>query len=548
MDKALLFIVAALGLSTFVNLILKRFGISLIIGYIFTGTFLVYALGLQEFRHSEALEGAAEFGIVFLMFTIGLEVSLSKMNKMKRLIFVNGFLQVGLNSVVLFLFAYYLFHLDFVSALIVSLAFALSSTAIVLTYLKNSKEIHTPYGQRAMGILIFQDLAVIPILILLGVLSNESSQPLSEILFDTAVSAVLVLGLLFVFGKQLFTWLLHFSASAQTDELFMSSVLFIVVAASYFAHAMGFTYSLGAFVAGMIIAETKYYHKVEADIAPFKDILLGTFFILIGMQIDLGVFAQNYLLVLSLFIGVLLVKTVVTFLALRVTDSTDTAFKTAVSLSQVGEFALVIFSIASASKLIDDDLAGIAMLVVILSMVVTPFLIPYTQKFVSLFVKDAHYIETVDDIGAVKDHIIICGYGRVGQYVQQHLDMYGYDYIIVDNNPKLVKKALDEGLQAYLGDMSKTAIIEALHAKDAAAIILTLDNPEMKALISQKVLDVNPQANIIVQIASAEERQALKDIKILNAVDGEIEIARILVERVMQCDLSQKKKIDKNYK
>ena len=544
MDKALLFIVAALGLSTFVNLILKRLGLSLIIGYIFTGTFLVYALGLQEFRHSEALEGAAEFGIVFLMFTIGLEISLSKMNKMKRLIFVNGFLQVGLNSVVLFVFAYYLFHLSAVSALIIALAFALSSTAIVLTYLKSSKEIHTPYGQRAMGILIFQDLAVIPILILLGVLSNESAKPLSEILFDTGVSAILVLGFLFVLGKQLFTWLLHFSASAQTDELFMSSVLFIVIAASYFAHAMGFTYSLGAFVAGMIIAETRYYHKVEADIAPFKDILLGTFFILIGMQIELGVFAEHFLLVIGLFLGVLLVKTLVTFTALRFGDSTDTAFKTAVSLSQVGEFALVIFSLATASNLLDSKLASIAMLVVILSMVVTPFLIPYTQKFVALFVKDAHYIEEVEDIGAIKDHIIICGYGRVGQYVQHHLDMYGYEYIIVDNNPQLVKKAQDEGLKAYLGDMSKTAIIEALHAKDAAAIILTIESPEIKALISQKLLDISPDANIIVQIASAQERQALKDIKILNAVDGEIEIARILVERVMQCELSQKRKFD----
>ena len=543
MDKALLFIVAALGLSTVVNLILKRLGLSLIIGYIFTGTFLVYALGLQEFRHSKALEGAAEFGIVFLMFTIGLEISLSKMNRMKKMIFLNGFMQVGLSSLVLFLFGYYLFHLAFVPALIIALAFALSSTAIVLTYLKNSKEIHTPYGKRAMGILIFQDLAVIPILILLGVLTNESAQPLGEILFDTFVSAVVVLGLLFVFGKQLFTWLLHFSASSQTDELFMSSVLFIVVAASYFAHYMGFTYSLGAFVAGMIIAETKYFHKVEADIAPFKDILLGTFFILIGMQVDLGAFADHFLLIAGLFFGVLVLKSIVIFLGLRFYNTTDTALKTAISLSQVGEFALVIFSIASASKLLDAELASIVMLVVIFSMIVTPFLIPYTQKIASVFVKKADYIAPVTDIGEKKDHIIICGYGRVGQYVQRHLDMYGYDYVIVDNNPKLIKKALSKDLQAYLGDMSKTAIVEALHTKDAAAVILTLENPEIKALISQKVLEVNPHANIIVQIASVEERKALKNIRILNAVDGEIEIARILVERVMQCELSKKRKL-----
>ncbi len=538
MEKALLFIVAALGLSTLVNIILKRLGLSLIIGYIFTGTFLVYALGLQEFAHSEALEGAGEFGIVFLMFTIGLEISLSKMGKMKELIFVNGFMQVILNSVVIFLFAYFLFHLDFVPALIVSLSFALSSTAIVLTYLKSSKEIHTPYGQRAMGILIFQDLAVIPILILLGVLANESSQSLSSILFDTAVSATVVLGLLFILGKQLFTWLLHFSASAETDELFMSSVLFIVIAASYFAHYMGFTYSLGAFVAGMIIAETKYYHKVEADIAPFKDILLGTFFILIGMKVELEAFMEHFVLIISIFLGILLLKTVVTFLALRINNSSDTALKTAISISQVGEFALVIFSIATATKLLDSQLASIVMLVVILSMIVTPFVIPYTQKIVSWFIKDTHYIAEVEDIGDKKDHIIICGYSRVGRYVEEHLRMYGYDYIVVDNNPKLVQEALDNGLEAYLGDMSKTAILEALHVKDAAAIIITLENPDIKALIVERILHEDINSNIIVQIASQLEREKLRDLHIINAVDGEIEIARILVERVMQCQLS----------
>ena len=541
MDKTILFIVAALGLSTVINLILKRLNLSLIIGYIVTGTFLVYALNLREFVHSEALEGVAEFGIVFLMFTIGLEISLSKMNKMKEIIFVNGFLQVGLNSVVLFLAAFYGLHLGFIESLISALAFSLSSTAIVLTFLKSSKEIHTPYGQRATGILIFQDLAVIPILILLGVLANDGTQSVEKIVMDTVLSATVVLVLLFLVGKQLFTWLLHFSASAQTDELFMSSVLFIVIAASYFAHAMGFTYSLGAFVAGMIIAETKYYHKVEADIAPFKDILLGTFFILIGMKVEIGIFFEHFGLIIALFMAVVFLKTVVTYLALRLTTPSDIALETALALSQIGEFALVIFSIASATKLIGVEFTSIAMLVVIFSMMIAPFLIPYTQKIVSLFIKETHYLSEVEDIGERKDHIVICGYSRVGQYVQEHLDMYGYEYIIVDNNPKLVQEALDKGLEAYLGDLSKTAIIEALHVKDAAAIIITLDNPDIKAMIVEKILHEDINSNIIVQIASQEERKKLKHLHMLNAVDGEVEIARILVERVMQCQLSGKR-------
>ncbi len=544
MEKALVFIVLALGLSTVVNLILKKLNLSLIIGYIFTGTFLVYVFDLHEFAHSETLEYLGEFGIVFLMFTIGLEISLSKMTKMKDIIFLNGFLQVGVNAVIFYLISHFMFGIDNTSAIIIALAFALSSTAIVLTYLKNSKEIYTPYGQRSTGILIFQDLAVIPILILLGVLVNDSGESVSVILWHTLQSAVVALALLFIVGKQLFTWLLHFSASAENDELFMSSVLFIVIAASYFAHAMGFTYSLGAFVAGMIIAETKYFHKVEADIAPFKDILLGTFFILIGMKIDLRVFFEHAEVIVGIFIGILLLKTAVNFLVLIWHTKRDVALKTAISLAQVGEFALVIFSIAISTGILEKELGKVVTLIVIFSMMISPFMVPYTQKLAALFIKDVMYLSEVEDIGEKKDHVIICGYGRVGRYVEEHLRLYGYDHIIVDNNPKLVQEALDKGLESYLGDMSKTAIIEALHVKDAAAIIITLENPDIKHLVVERILKSDINANIIVQIASKEEREKLRDeLEILNVVDGEIEIARLLVERVMQCQLNHKRSV-----
>ena len=540
MDKTLLFVVAALGISTVLNLVLKRFNLSLIIGYILTGVLLVNLFHLHTLAHSHSLEMLGEFGIVFLMFTIGLEISLSKMNKMKNLIFTNGALQVGVNGLVFYLLAHFLFTIPNTASLIIALAFALSSTAIVLTYLKKSKEIYTPYGERATGILIFQDLAVIPILILLGVLVNDSQEGVSTIVLHTLESAVIALVLLFVLGKQLFTWLLHFSASSKTDELFMSSVLFIVIAASYFAHAMGFTYSLGAFVAGMIIAETKYFHKVEADIAPFKDILLGTFFILIGMKIDLGVFVEHFAEIIGVFFGIFFIKMIINFIVLKISTQKDIAFKTALSIAQIGEFALVIFSIASATKLLDEKLSSILMLIVIFSMMISPFIIPYTQKITAFFFKDTHFIKQVKDIGNIKDHIIICGYDDVGKMVEQHLEFYGYEYIIVDNNPKLVQEALNKGLKAYLGDMSKSAIIEALHTNDAAAIIITLENPTLKQLIAQKILEVNRFANIIVQIASKEERTKLKEeLSIANAVDGATEIARILVERVMQCQLNQ---------
>ncbi len=538
MEQVLLFIIIALGFSTVTNIFLKRFGISQIIGYILTGTVMVYAFDLKHLASSETLNDIAEFGIVFLMFTIGLEISLAKMNSMKNIIFTNGILQVGLSATLFFLIGHYFFNLESMPALITALAFSLSSTAIVLSYLKSSKEIHAPYGQRATGILIFQDIAVIPILILIGILTHEAGESISTILYHTLISAVIVIALLFVVGKRVITWLLHFSASSELDELFMSSVLFVVVAASLLAHFMGFTYSLGAFVAGMIIAETKYHHKVESDIAPFKDILLGTFFIVIGMKINLEMLVQNIALITALFLLIIVLKTLITFGALKFSTPSPLALTTGIALSQVGEFAFVIFALASMNGLINNELSELLVLVVIFSMVISPFLVPQTKVIANFFIKDNNIIPEVLHMGTRKNHVIICGYSIVGKFVEQNLELYGADYIIVDNSPKHVQEALNEGLEAYLGDMSKRSIIQALNVEHAAAVIVTLDNFDKKRSICEAILAQTKNVNLVVKVISADEREKLKDLNVNVIVDGKLEVARVLVERTLTCQLN----------
>jgi len=538
MDNVLLIIVAALGISSVLNIILKKFGISQIIGYIFTGTILVYSFDLGSLNGSHTLEHIGEFGIVFLMFTIGLEISLSKMNSMKAEIFGNGFMQATLTVIVILLITFFGFNLDFKSSFIISSAFALSSTAVVLSYLKSSKEIHTPYGQRATGILIFQDIAVIPLLILLGFMINEGHESIWVILTDTVVSAVIVVGLLFVVGSRVMSWMLHFSASSDVDELFMGSVLFIVISASLLAAYFGFTYSLGAFVAGMIIAETKYHHKVEYDIAPFKDILLGTFFIIVGMKIDVIYFINNIGTIVGIFVLVLLLKTAITYLVIKVTSPHATALKTALSISQVGEFSFVIFAVASMGGLLDKDLESLLILIVIFSMVVTPFFISRITSFVDSFIKeDTMYLETSSFQGRA-DHVVVCGYSIVGKFVAKHLDELDAPYVIIDNSPKHVKEAMEEEKEVYLGDMSKLSIIEALNVKHAAAVIITLDNIVKKRLICEAVLKHTKDINLIVKVVSLEEKEALKDLDITVIVDGKLEVGRVLVERMITCQLN----------
>jgi CPA2 family monovalent cation:H+ antiporter-2 len=471
------------------------------------------------------------------MFTIGLEISLAKMGSMKREIFGNGLMQVGFTTLVVYLCAYYFFSLDYTSSIIIALAFSLSSTAVVLSYLKSSKEIYTPYGQRATGILIFQDIAVIPILIFIGFLTNEAGESIYVILGHTLVSAFLVLGILFVVGKYFVSWLLHFSSSSEVDELFMGSVLFIVVGSSLFADAMGFTYSLGAFVAGMIIAETKYHHKVESDIAPFKDILLGTFFVTVGMKIDLSIFIENFGVIVAIFALVLLFKTAIMVALLRVSSTTSTSLKTALSLSQVGEFSFVIFAVASSANILSKDVEALLVLVVIFSMVVTPFFITRISEFVEKIIKEKDIVTDMTPLATRENHVIVCGYSVVGKFVSEALAEFGAPYIVVDNSNKHVREALSDGIEAYLGDASKSSILNAMHIEKASAIIVTLDNIDKKRVICESVLKYSRNANLIVKVVSLEEKKKLEDLNITVVVDAKLEVARVLVERMLHCKL-----------
>jgi CPA2 family monovalent cation:H+ antiporter-2 len=540
MENVLLYIIVALGLSIVLNIFLKKIGISQIIGYIITGTIIVYAFDLREAGHSHQLEMIADFGIVFLMFTIGLEISLAKMGSMKKEIFGNGFLQVAVTSFVVYLVAHNIFALSEESSLIIALAFSLSSTAVVLSYLKASKEIYTSYGQSATGILIFQDIAVIPILILIGFLTSEANESITTILWHTFSSAVIVVGVLLTVGKRVVAWLLHFSASSDVDELFMGSVLFIVIGASLFASFMGFTYSLGAFVAGMIIAETKYHHKVEADIAPFKDILLGTFFVVVGMKIDLNLFVDKIGTIVGFFFLVFVVKMLIMFLLLRLSLSSSNALKTAMSLSQVGEFSFVIFALAASGGIINQDLASLLVLIVIFSMIVTPFFISKISPLVDALIKEKDVVTDLSSLASRENHVVVCGYSVVGKFVTKYLEEMDAPFVVIDNSNKHVKEALNDGIECYLGDAAKSSIVEALHVEKASAIIVTLDNITKKRLICEAILKVAKNANLIVKVVSLEEKEQLEDLDITTIVDGKVEVARVLVERMITCQLNYK--------
>lgn len=531
MEHLLLSIFLTVAVATVLNILLKRFGISHIIGYIATGTIISYLFGFNGLGN-DSLDFIGEFGIVFLMFTIGLELSLDKIKKMKEILLTNGFLQVSMSVIVIFILSYYLFHLNFNTSLIIALAFSLSSTAIVLTYLKESKDIYTPYGQKSMGILIFQDLAVIPILLLITFLSNDTLS-LGEVLFKTTVSAIFVIVFMFTIGDKIVNALLQFSAKTELEELFLGSVFSILIGTSLLAHSMGFTYSLGAFIAGMIIADTRYNVKVESDIASYKDLLLGAFFFGVGTKIDIFYFLENIPLILFIFIVAMLFKAVAIYAIIRRNSDKNTSAKTALSLAQIGEFSFAIFTLAGGQKLISQEMMSFLILVSVISMILTPFIIGNIYKLSSYFEKEFFESDVITPIER-KGHIIVAGFATLGKIVASSLQAKGANFIIISDNLKHVLHARKLGYMAYFGHLNKLPVLESLMVKEAKAVIVTMSSEHNRRLISEAVLHYSKTTNVIIKIDNAEERKSLRDLSELECVDASFEVADLLVKHALK--------------
>lgn len=525
MEHFLITLFFTIFIATTLNIIFKRFGISHIIGYILTGVIIGYAFHFNGVDVKN-LETIGEFGIVFLMFTIGLEMSLSKIKRMKDILLINGFLQVVISTILIYIIAYFIFKLSIEIALIVSLAFSLSSTAIVLPYLKSSKDIYTPYGEKSTAILIFQDLAVIPILLLISFLTNDNLS-IQEVLLKTVISALIITVLMFFVGKHLITWLLKFASDSRIDEIFIGAVLSIVVGASLLAEYLGFTYSLGAFLAGVIIADTKFNIKVESDISNFKDLLLGTFFFAVGTKIDIVYFLENIHIVLGIFILVMIIKALVVYLIIRRDSDADTSIKTAIALCQIGEFSFVILTLASNKNIIDENTASFLMLVSIISIILTPFLLNKISQISALFAKDLN----VDNIKVDEEnHIIVCGFSILGRVVARDLTLKEIPFIIVSNDFRHVQFALRMGYRAYLGDLQKISVLEALKVEKSSSIVLTNTDIKNKILICDEILKFYPEANIIISYKSMDEKRLLGDLNIKKFVHIHEEVGRLLVE------------------
>ena len=455
------------------------------LGYLAVGVVIgPNALALSQ--NSEGVRHLGEFGVVFLMFVIGLEFNLPRLRAMRKHVFGLGLLQVvvticlataaTLGMAVLFP---RIWNMEWQAALALSCALAMSSTAIVVKLMVERLELDSEHGKRVMGVLLFQDLAVVPLLVLIPAL-GASGEQLFEALALAAFKAVVLVTVLLVGGQHLMRRWLTLVARRKSDELFVLNLLFITLGLAWLTELAGLSLALGAFIAGMLISETEYKHQVETDIRPFHDVLLGLFFISIGMLLDWRLVLERWPLVLLLVVLPIVFKAaLVAGLAKSLGTSSGVSLRTGLYLAQAGEFGFVLLTLAQKNSLVPPALLNPILASMVLSMLATPFIVMYSNRIVMKLVSSEWLLQSLQMTTIARksinanQHVIICGFGRCGQNLARMLENEGIPYMALDLDPDRVRQAAAAGHSVVFGDAARLQALMAAGLARASAVVIT---------------------------------------------------------------------------
>lgn len=483
------------------------------------------AIGIVVGPHAAALvpdtreaRYLAEFGVVFLMFSIGLEFSLAKLKSMRRLVLGLGGTQVLLTVAGTLVVAWVVgpwIGLTPQAAFVLGGALAMSSTAIVMKMLSERLEVESEHGKRIFGVLLFQDLAVVPLLVIIPALASPPDE-MARTLGLAFVKAAVVLTLLLVGGQRLMRGWFRTVARRRSHELFMLNLLLVTLGLAWITEEAGLSLALGAFVAGMLIAETEFRHQVEEDIKPFRDVLLGFFFITIGMLLNLKVVAHEFgwvLLALTVPVGF---KLLLIFGLTRLFGaSVGTALRTGLALCTAGEFGFVLLSLGAAGDLVDDTLLQIVLAAMLLSMMAAPLLVQHADKIVMRFSANEWMLRSLELHRVAQSsmqrerHVVICGYGRTGQHLAKMLEQEGIPYVALDLDPDRVREAAAAGDSVVFGDAGRRETLVAAGVTRAAALVVTYNDAPSALKVIHFAHETNTALPIIVRTQDDAELDKL---------------------------------------
>lgn len=502
----------------------KRLGLGAVLGYLFAGI----AIGpyvLRLVTDVESILHFSEFGVVLFLFIVGLELQPSRLWRLRREVFFVGGGQVLLTTLILSALAL-ASGLGGAAALVVGFAMAMSSTAFVLTMLAERKELGLRYGRLAFAILLFQDLAVIPFLALVPLLGGQALAAGSA-LWVSVLQVIGMIVLLVVGSRYLLRPLFRFVAGTKLSEVFTAAALLVVLGTSLAADAVGLSMSLGAFLAGVLLADSEYRHELQADIEPFKGLLLGLFFMAVGMSANLGLLLEQPLKIFGLVLGLLVIKAAVLYLMGRVSGAdSDSSRALAVSTSQGGEFAFVLFGVAATAGILDAPLKDLLVLVVTLSMMVTPPLYSLMDRLR----EDEEPL--YDEIRVAASPVLIAGFGPFGQIVGRLLSVKKIPYTVLDRDWQQVDFVRRFGNPVFYSNASRVEVLRAAHADQAKLFVIAIADVEESLKVAETVRHHFPNLRVLAMAVTRQHALSLMDLKVTvirRSLYSSLEMGRVIL-------------------
>lgn len=536
-EQLLLILVAAVVATT----LFRRINLPPILAYLSIGALIgPSALGYADPHEMELM---SELGVVFLLFMLGLEFSLPKMIAMRHTVLGVGSMQVLLTSALL-IGVGLAFGLSLGSAIVIAGALALSSTAIVTRELMRLGQLSEKHGQLAFGILLFQDIAAVAFLILVPSLGETNAEAALPLWLALLQGAGLLL-LLMLLGRTLLPALFHEIGHARSDELFVLVALVTALAAAWLTHAAGLSMALGGFLAGMMLGESHFRHQLESDIRPFRDVLLGLFFVTVGMQLNLWVVLQNWYWILLMTACLMLAKSLlITLIAGRMRKDYPTSLRAGLSLAQGGEFGFALLALALSHQLVSDELNALIVSTIIFSMILTPALINFNQQISDRIFGSKQASEppaqglpdaekAAADLHDLQGHVIVCGFGRVGQIVARFLRQCDIPYVAIDQDPVRIREAAQVGEPAYYGDANRIDLLRAIGAPKARLLILTLPDEKASLRALKTIKREYPELQVLVRTQDDNQLSSFQQAGATEVVPEALEGSLMLVSHIL---------------
>ncbi|MEO8100949.1 MAG: monovalent cation:proton antiporter-2 (CPA2) family protein [Betaproteobacteria bacterium] len=530
-------VVILLATAVVMVVVFRRLNMPAILGYLLVGVLIgPHTLGIVP--DSPGTRYLAEFGVVFLMFSIGLEFSLPQLVSMRKLVIGFGGLQVVISIAIVIAIAT-LAGQTWQTGLILGGILAMSSTAIITKVLAERTQLHSLHGKQIMGVLLFQDLAVIPLLVLIPALALSGKEIAVEI-GAALLKAGAVLAVILVLGQRIMRSLFHVIAAQKSSELFVLAVLLVTLGLAWATEASGLSLALGAFLAGMLISETEYRYQVEDDIKPFRDVLLGLFFVTIGMLLNLREVLEHWGVVLLVLLALITLKfLVILVLARAMKNDMAVALRCALALAPAGEFGFVLLSLAGRHNALGDPVVQIVLAAMLISMMLSPVILTHSEKIVMRLVASEWEMRAVQlqqlAIRSIskKQHVIICGYGRSGQSLARFLEQEKISIIALDADPIRVKQAAAAGDSVMFGDAARREVLTAAGLPRASAVVVSFADTHAAMTILSHVRAVRPEVPVIVRTFDDSDVEKLKSAGAAEIVAEVVEGSLMLATQTM---------------